>query len=176
MLHMKFRRVNPTSSHYKEKFCFSFLSYLYKMMDIYWIYCGNHFTMYVGQIIILYIYLFIYLFILGLHLKHMEVPRLGIESQMKMPAYATATATPDPSHICDLYCSLQQYQILNPLSEARDWTCILMDTSWVVKPKSHNGNFIILYILNLHNAVRKKLKYSDFFLRKDLRPLFSECW
>ena len=35
-------------------------------------------------------------------------------------AYATATATLGPSHICDLCCSLQQCQILNPLSKARD--------------------------------------------------------
>ena len=35
-----------------------------------------------------------------------------------------------PSHVCDDLCwSSWQCQILNPLSEARDWTCILMDTS-----------------------------------------------
>ena len=33
---------------------------------------------------------------------------------------ATAIATPDPSRICDLHHSSQQWQILNPLSEARD--------------------------------------------------------
>ena len=41
----------------------------------------------------------------------------------------TATATWDPSLICDLYHSSQQCQILNPLSEARDQTLILMDPS-----------------------------------------------
>ena len=30
-------------------------------------------------------------------------------------AYATAMATPDPSHISDLHCSLWPYQLLNPL-------------------------------------------------------------
>ena len=35
-------------------------------------------------------------------------------------AYATARATPDPSHIYDPRWSLQQRQILNPLGEARD--------------------------------------------------------
>ena len=29
---------------------------------------------------------------------------------------------------------------VGPLSEARDQTCILMDTSWVLNPLSHNGN------------------------------------
>ena len=44
---------------------------------------------------------------------------------------ATTTATPDPSHIFDLYHSSWQCWILNPLSEARDWTYVLMDTSLV---------------------------------------------
>jgi len=47
------------------------------------------------------------------------------------PAYTTATATWDPSCICDLHHGSQQRWILNPLSEARDRTCILMDTSWI---------------------------------------------
>ena len=29
----------------------------------------------------------------------MEVPRLGVESELQLPAYATATATPDLSPI-----------------------------------------------------------------------------
>ena len=49
-----------------------------------------------------------------------EVPRVGIKSELQLQAYAAATPTPDSSHICDLGCSLQQYQMLNPLSEARD--------------------------------------------------------
>ena len=47
------------------------------------------------------------------------------------PPYATVTATPDPSHVCDLHRSSQQCWILNPLSEARDWTCNLMVPSWI---------------------------------------------
>ena len=43
----------------------------------------------------------------------------------------TATATPDPSHVFDLHHSSWQHWILNPLSEARDQTYILMDTSQV---------------------------------------------
>ena len=34
---------------------------------------------------------------LGPHLRHMEVPRLGAESELQLPAYTTATATRDPS-------------------------------------------------------------------------------
>ena len=41
------------------------------------------------------IYIFGFWF-LGLHLWHMEVPRLGAELELQLPAYTTATATPDP--------------------------------------------------------------------------------
>ena len=50
----------------------------------------------------------------------MEAPRLGAESGPQLLAYATAMAILDPSHICELYCSLQQHWTLNPLNEARD--------------------------------------------------------
>ena len=38
---------------------------------------------------------------LGLCLWHMETSRLGVESELQLPAYATATATPDRSSICN---------------------------------------------------------------------------
>ena len=42
-------------------------------------------------------------------------------------ACATTTAMWDPSHICHLHHSSQQHRISNPLSEARDQTCVLID-------------------------------------------------
>ena len=62
---------------------------------------------------------------------HMEVPRLGAELEQQLPAYATATATPDLSHVYNPHHSSQQHQILDPLSEARDQTQNLMDPSRV---------------------------------------------
>ena len=59
----------------------------------------------------------------------MEVPRLGVKSELQLPAYTTATATRDPSHICELHHSSRQCRMPSPLSEARDQTCLLMDTS-----------------------------------------------
>ena len=37
-----------------------------------------------------------------------RVPRLRVESELQLLAYTTATATQDPSHVCDLYWSSQQ--------------------------------------------------------------------
>ena len=59
----------------------------------------------------------------------MEVPRLGVESELPLPACATATAAPDVSHICDLHHSSRQPWIPDPLNKARDRTRILMDIS-----------------------------------------------
>ena len=56
----------------------------------------------------------------------MEVPRLGVQLELQLPAYATVTAMLDLSRICDLHHSSWQHQILNPLSEARDHTQNLM--------------------------------------------------
>ena len=57
---------------------------------------------------------------LGPHLRHMEVPRLGVESELQLPAYTTATATWDLSCMCDLHHSSWPCWVLIPLSEARD--------------------------------------------------------
>ena len=41
----------------------------------------------------------------GANMWHMEVPRLGVESEQQLQAYARATATPDLRCICNLHCS-----------------------------------------------------------------------
>ena len=46
-----------------------------------------------------------FFFLLGERPQHTEVPRLGVESELQQPARTTATATWDPSLICDLYHS-----------------------------------------------------------------------
>ena len=59
----------------------------------------------------------------------MKVPSLGVQSELQMPTYATATS--DPRHVCRLHHSSWQCWILNTLSEARDQTSNLMAPSWI---------------------------------------------
>ena len=69
---------------------------------------------------------FVFLLFLGLLPQHMDVPRLGVESELHLLAYTTATATRDPSRVCTLHHCSRPRQILNPLSKARDRTGNLM--------------------------------------------------
>ena len=59
------------------------------------------------------------------------ITRLQVDSELQLPAYTIATAVQDPSLVCDLHHNSQQCQIINPLSEARDQTQIVMDASRV---------------------------------------------
>ena len=63
-----------------------------------------------------FFFFFLSFVFLGSHPRHREVPRLGVKSELQLPDYTTATATPDPSHICDPHHSSWQCQICNPLS------------------------------------------------------------
>ena len=69
------------------------------------------------------------LFFLGPHPWHVEFPRLGVVLELQLPA--TAIAMQGLSHVCELHHSSWQCQILNPLSKARDWTHVLMDTGQI---------------------------------------------
>ena len=69
-------------------------------------------------------------FFSGLLLWHMEVPRLGVELECQLPACATATW--DPSPVCDLY---QQFMaMLDPLTHwsepASSWIRVGFLTHW----------------------------------------------
>ena len=61
----------------------------------------------------------------------MEVLRLGVELELQLLAYTTATAMQYPSWVCHLRHSSQQLWIPNPLSKARDQTCVLMGASQI---------------------------------------------
>ena len=47
-------------------------------------------------------FLFPSFFFKGLHLQHMEVPRLGVPSELQLLAYTRVMATQDPNCVCNL--------------------------------------------------------------------------
>ena len=91
--------------------------------------------------------LFFFSCVLGLHMLHMEVSKLGVESDRLLLAYATATQ--DSSHVCGLHCSSRQHRAIYPLSEARDRTHVFMDTSWIPLSLNCSGNSQTCFSLNV---------------------------
>ena len=72
-----------------------------------------------------------------LQVQHREVPRLGVKSELQLPAYTTDTATPGSSCVCNLHHNSPQRWILNPLSKARDRTCV----HWSMRGTPDNFHF-----------------------------------
>ena len=81
-----------------------------------------------GFLILVLVFVFC---LLGPHQQCVEVPRLEVKWKLYPLAYTTALAMPDLSHICDLHHSSQPHWIFNPLSKAKDQTCVLMDASQI---------------------------------------------
>ena len=91
-----------------------------------------------------------FVFFLRSHMQHMEVPRLAVKSELHLPAYAIATATPDTSQVCNLHCSSQQNTESLPLREATDQTYVFMGTSQFYYHWSTMGTPCIFFI---HSSV-----------------------
>ena len=100
------------------------------------------------------------LFFLGLHPQHMEIPRLGVELELQMLAYATATAMRDLSN---LYHSSKQLRIPSPLSEARDWTHIFMVTSKICFPCTTTGTPALKFLISFNSWLKSHL-FKEFIL------------
>ena len=104
----------------------------------------------------------LFFFLLGLQVQPMEVPRWGVKSEPEL-----ARPTPLP----------YQCRILDPLSEARDRTCIIMDTGqihfhWAMTPLWH-----ILTVPLLGADPLSPIGIQEWSVR-DLqsRSLFSRKW
>ena len=123
-------------------------------------------------------YLIFYFFVfLGPHPWHIEVPRLGAESELQLLAYTTATATPDPNCVCNMHHSSGQHWILNLWSEAR----IKPSSSWILvrlllsqNRNPYAGILNVTKCIYGHRSVRKiksqttKYKSSGLCLEKRL--------
>ena len=107
---------------------------------------------------------FFFFSFLGLDMWQLEVPRLEVESELQLSACTTVIAMQDPSCVCNLHHSSQKHQILNPQSESRDWTYILMNTSWVCYCWATTGTPSSLFFsfFYLKKKYFLKLKYTWF--------------
>ena len=98
----------------------------------------------------------------------MEVPWLRVESELQLPAYTTATAMQNPSYIYNLHHSSWQCCIPNPLSEARDWTRILKDTSQIHFCCATTETHISVICPVIHIAFFFKLRKSTVGLMRKI--------
>ena len=86
----------------------------------------------------------------------MEVPRLGVESELYSPAYAIATAMWDPSHVCDLHHGSQQCWILNPLNKAgfgpkSSWMLVGFINQWAMTGTPRN--ILLVGLISCFNII-----------------------
>ena len=100
---------------------------------------------------------------LGLYLQHMEVLRLGVKLELQLPAYVpqqwriwVTSAAYTAAHGSSGF--------FNPLSKARDWTHIFVNTSWVLNHLRHNRNSLIL----------DNLIMSCFCIYNNI--IWNNCW
>ena len=94
---------------------------------------------------VLFLLLLLFFFsFLGPHCGMWSFPgEVSNQSCSHQPIYVTATVTQDPSHVFDLHRSSRQHPILNPLSEARVGTHVLMDPTQVLNPLSSPQHFFL---------------------------------
>ena len=115
-------------------------------------------------------FFFLFCFLGSSTMQHMEVPRLGFESELQFLAYGTAIAMQDLSCICDLHHSSWQCQILNSLSEARDQTHILVDVRFITTEPQWDSSpclflSIFLYVYSSQAVITITCGYSMIFQR-----------
>ena len=79
----------------------------------------------------------------------MELLRLGVELELQLLAYSTATASQDPNLVCHLHNSSQKRRLLNPPHEARYRTA----SSWTLHP------VLNLEVVSYFPTVTKTMKH-----------------
>ena len=108
----------------------------------------------------------------GAHSQQVEVLRLGVKSELQLPAYATATATAtwDPSRVCNLHRSSWQRWIFYPLIEARDRTHVLVSRSQVRYHRAMMGTPAVFFQCEFGPYRTSRFRRTTFLV------LLSHVW
>ena len=118
-------------------FFFKFFSHIgYHRPSVFWL---EHFSPLTFKVItdryvlsdILFFYFFVFLPLLGLFPAAYGGSQARGLSELWPPAYTRATATWDPSCVCNQHHNSHQCQIFNQQSKARDQTHNLTVPSWI---------------------------------------------
>ena len=116
--------------------------------------------------VLIYQVLFFFFFLSFVFFRATPTAHAGSQARgpIGVTAYARATATPDPSRVCDLHHSSRQRRIFNPLSKARDQTRNLMVPSWIHFHCTTTGTptryYIMLYnkhVISTHTQTYRQL-------------------
>ena len=106
----------------------------------------------------------------------MEVPQLGAELELQLPVYATALPTQDPSHICDLCCSLWQQWILNQHVRPGIEPTSPRTPCQVLNLLSHSGNSPLTSLRCAHLHRHAPATLTLFFFKYSCLWTFALSW
>ena len=134
--------VGSLYSHFLERFYQKWV--LNFVRSFFCIYRKDHMVLFFRVLLLLLLLLFF-----RATLWYMEVLRLGVKSKLQLPAYATAKATKDLSHICDLQHSSWQCRILTPLSEAKHQIHILLVWFITAEPRQELLFSLLMWCITL---------------------------
>ena len=118
-------------------------------------------------------FFFFFFDFLGPRPQHLEVPRLGGKLELQLLAYATATATPDLSHVCDLHHSSWQRWILNVLSKARDQTWNLCFLVGFILPHHDRNSIYNFFCMKLFQNKKFKMIHKKIPVVNSILSLFT---
>ena len=132
-------------------------------------------------------YTFCFVFYLfWLHLWHIEVPRLGVEFELQLLAYTTATAVPDLSRIWDLHLQLTAVpQVRSWIKPTSSWILIHVCYCWATagtpymlfsSPQNNSKQDVITLLLEMRELKRLRAKITCILSVSKLRLLFKSSY
>ena len=104
-------------------------------------------------LMLLIIETFFFLVFLGSHMWHMEVPRVGVQSELQLPAYTIGTAMPDPQ-------STEQGQGSNPHPHGCQLGSLTAEPQWE-----------LLFVCLSYHFPPKKSKYRKAIMPRERSTL-----